>query len=100
MAKTMAKLEDNNIQIVALRGEVAAISKAFDKSEIAHTEIFNRLRAVEEIGCSPRLKNLEEGKGECPAVKDLKVNQDRMIWGGVIMTGVALVVTVIKAAWK
>ena len=100
MAKTMTKLEDNNIQIVALRGEVAAISKAFDKSEREHDELFLRLRGIEEVGCNPRLNHLEEIQGKCQPVLDLKANQDRMIWGGIVMVGLAMVVTVIKAVWK
>lgn len=59
ISDTMVKLEDTNIQIVALRGEVASLNRAFDKSETEHTEIFNRLRSVEEMGCRPRLQKLE-----------------------------------------
>ena len=78
MAATMAKLEDNNIQLVALREEVKALTKAFDKSEKEHDEIFVRLKDIEAVGCHPRLKKLEETQTKCPQVVALTKQVDKI----------------------
>jgi len=97
---TLLKLEDTNIQIVALRGEVAALDKNFERNEKAHDEIFIRMRVLEDVGCSPRLKSLEAEQGQCPAIKKVEARQEKMLWGGVVTVGLAFLATLLKVAWK
>ncbi len=66
----------------------------------AHEELFTRLRqaeekqAIAETFCKTggeRLKKLEAGQGDCPALKDVKGDLRKVIWSGIIGIGLLIV---------
>ncbi len=87
MANTLGKIENANIAIERLNGKIEAMFDAFAKSEKEHDDIFDRLRALEKVGCSPRITKLEG-------------RQDKQLWSGVALVGLALLATLIKLVWK
>ena len=100
IGKTLLKLEDTNLQIIALRGEVAALNKNFDRNDKEHDELFTRMRSLEDIGCNARLKDLEANQGRCDALLKVEARQEKMLWGGVITVCLAFLATLLKAVWK
>jgi len=100
ISKTLTKLEDTNLNIIALRGEVATLSKTFERNEKDHDEMFTRIRAVEDASCHPRLTALEQDKGKCQAVQKVEARQEKMLWAGVATIALALITTLIKVVWK
>ena len=100
MSKTMLKLEDNSLQIAALQIEVVSIFKIFDKAEKERDELFDRVRALEDIGANPRLRKIEASQGACSTLQDVKARQDKVLLGGVLAVIIALIGTVLKVTWK
>ena len=81
MASTLSKIEDTNVVIERLSGRLETVVTLFEKFEKEHHDLAERLRAVEEVSCHPRLKKLEAAQEKCPQVVAL-AKQVNKIEGG------------------
>ena len=87
MAQTLEKIEDTNVILERVSGRIDLVATHYKKIEEDINEIYPRLRALESVGCNPRLTKIE-------------ARQDKMLLSGFIATSLAIIGGIIKVLWK
>lgn len=100
MASTLETIEGTNIAIERLAGKIDLVFDALRKDETEKTEIFTRIRGLEEIGANPRLNKIEAMMGNCPGLQEVKARSEKVFIGGVISVLLLALGTIAKAVWK
>ncbi len=100
MANTLETIEGTNIAIERLAGKIDLVFDALRKDENEKTEIFSRIRTLEDIGANPRLDKIEAVMGKCPGLLEVKARSEKILIGGVISVLLLTLGTIAKAVWK
>jgi len=100
MASTLETIEGTNIAIERLAGKIDLVFDALRKDESEKTEIFSRIRILEDIGANPRLDKIEEVMGKCPGLLEVKARSEKVLVGGVVSVILIALGTIARAVWK
>ena len=98
-AIVMKDLAQVTVQVIEVKAMLGNSLDRFKRTEQEHSEIFGRLSTLDTNQASAkaycqagkdRIVNLEKTQGKCQPLKDLKSNQVKIIWTGIVGIGVVI----------